>query len=124
MKSASWVCISRYTFRMKLLVWLSAIAGAAGLAYWFRSWRAREAQRSRASEERFASLMAQAMVPAKPDAAPQRLLLEAAAKAGEAGEPVLSIQLYARLLARYPECAFASQARAAVEEQKKKLSKA
>ena len=34
--------------------------------------------------------------------AQQKLLFEAAAKAGEAGEPVLSIQLYARLLARYP----------------------
>ena len=45
------------------------------------------------------------------------------AKAGEAGEPVLSIQLYARLLARYPESAFAAQARAAVEAQKQKLAK-
>jgi hypothetical protein len=109
---------------MKPVVWLLAIAAAAGLAFWFRSWRGREAERRRASEERVASFMAQAMVRAKPDAAPQRLLFEAAAKAAEAGEPVLSIQLYARLLARYPESAFAAQARAAVEEQKKKLSKA
>ena len=56
--------------------------------------------------------------------AKQRLLFDAAAKAGEAGEPVLSIQLYARLLARYPDSAFASQARAAVEAQKKNLAKA
>jgi hypothetical protein len=55
--------------------------------------------------------------------AKQRLLLEAAAKAGEAGEPVLSIQLYARLLARYPDSAFAAQAREAVEAQKKNLPK-
>jgi hypothetical protein len=58
------------------------------------------------------------------DLAKQRLLFDAAAKAGEAGEPVLSIQLYARLLARYPDSAFASQARAAVEMQKKNLTKA
>ena len=58
------------------------------------------------------------------DLAKQRLLFDAAAKAGEAGEPVLSIQLYARLLARYPDSAFASQARAAVEAQKKNLTKA
>jgi hypothetical protein len=67
--------------------------------------------------------------PAQPPAevkalARQKLLLEAAAKAGEAGEPVLSIQLYARLLARYPESGFAAQARAAVEAQKKNLAKA
>jgi len=56
--------------------------------------------------------------------AKQRLLFDAAVKAGEAGEPVLSIQLYARLLARYPDSAFSSQARAAVELQKKNLTKA
>jgi hypothetical protein len=45
-------------------------------------------------------------------------------KAGEAGEPALAIQLYARLLARYRRRRFAAQARAAVEAQKKKLGKA
>lgn len=58
------------------------------------------------------------------DLAKQRLLFDAATKAGEAGEPVLSIQLYARLLARYPDSTFASRARAAVELQKKNLTKA
>ena len=53
----------------------------------------------------------------------QRLLLEAASKAGEAGEPALSIQLYAKLLSRYPQSSFAEQARAAVEAQKRKLAK-
>jgi hypothetical protein len=53
----------------------------------------------------------------------QRFLLEAASKAGEAGEPALSIQLYAKLLSRYPQTSFAEQARAAVEAQKKKLAK-
>jgi len=54
----------------------------------------------------------------------QKLLLEAGAKAAEAGEPALSIQLYARLIARFPQGAFAAQARAAVEAQKQKLAKA
>jgi outer membrane protein assembly factor BamD (BamD/ComL family) len=53
----------------------------------------------------------------------QKLLFEAAAKAAEADEPVLSIQLYARLLARYPDSGFARQVRAAVEVQKKRLAK-
>jgi hypothetical protein len=52
------------------------------------------------------------------------MLLEAAAKAAEAGEPALSIQLYARLLSRFPQTVLATQARAAVEAQKKKLSTA
>jgi hypothetical protein len=54
---------------------------------------------------------------------PQKLLLEAAAKAGEAGEAALSIQLCARLLSRYPNSPLAPLARTAVEEQKKKLAK-
>jgi outer membrane protein assembly factor BamD (BamD/ComL family) len=36
---------------------------------------------------------------------------------------VLCIQLYAKLLSRYPQTSFAAQARAAVEVQKKKLAK-
>jgi hypothetical protein len=55
------------------------------------------------------------------DIALQKLLFEAAHKAGEAGEPALAIQLYARLLARYPATAFASPAREAAATQKKKL---
>jgi hypothetical protein len=56
--------------------------------------------------------------------AQQKLLFEAAHKAGEAGEPALAIQLYARLLARFPASGFADQARARVEAEKKKLAKA
>jgi hypothetical protein len=62
-----------------------------------------------------------AAAPAR-DLAPQALLFEAAAKAGEAGEPALSIQLYARLIARYPDGALVPQARAAVEAQKRRLA--
>ena len=113
------------------------IAGSAGLAFWF--WRAYQhfAERSRASDQRFASAMTDVMstkataplLPPKPaqdlaGMAQQKLLYEAASKAGEAGEPVLSIQLYARLLARYPDTTLGTQARSAVEAQKKKLTKA
>jgi hypothetical protein len=113
------------------------IAGAAGLTFWF--WRAyqRFAERSRAADQRFASAMTDVMSTSRAVApllapqppqdlaamAQQRLLYEAAAKAGEAGEAVLSIQLYARLLARYPDSTLGTQARAAVEAQKKKLTK-
>ena len=78
------------------------------------------------AEARISDFMAQVRPPAatapRPGAAPQeRLLFEAASKAGEAGEPALAIQLYARLLSRFPQSAFAEPARAAVAEQKKRL---
>jgi hypothetical protein len=114
-----------------LLLTLAAI-GVLGYAVWI--WRERLQQRERASQERFAAFMAEVKPPPVIEArkpleapsalAPQKLLFEAAAKAGEAGEPVLAIQLYARLLSRFPETAFAAQARAAIEAQKSKLAKA
>jgi hypothetical protein len=122
----------RYTFPMKTLLWLLVIGSIAGIAVWFWKARGRMRERERASEERFAAMMAQVR-PAQAPVAPvipdtslpqQRLLLEAAGKAGEAGEPALSIQLYARLLSRFPDTQFAAQARAAVEGQKKKLKAA
>jgi len=71
------------------------------------------------------SLVPAGAVPAAGDGlAQQKLLFEAAHKAGEAGESALAIQLYARLLARYPASALAPQARAAVEALKRKLGKA
>jgi hypothetical protein len=120
---------------MKVLTWLLVFAAIGVLGYAFWTWRQRWLERQRAAEERFESFMAQAKpVPpslekTKPVEAPstvpqQRLLFEAAAKAGEAGEPALSIQLYARLLARYPESALGAQARAAIEAQKQRLAKA
>jgi hypothetical protein len=124
---------------MRQLVWILLIGIVAGLVYGLMVMRRRWAERERASEERFAAFMSKSLpqangAKAPPLAAPapktdaaashqQLLLLEAASKAGEAGEAALSIQLYARLLARYPDSALAVQARAAVEAQKKKLGK-
>jgi hypothetical protein len=121
---------------VKTISWLILVAVAAGIGFAFWRWRRLEEERNRTAEERLRSFVAQAApstqtapaVQAMPlvDAGSlqqQRLLLEAASKAGAAGEAVLSIQLYARLLSRYPQSSFAAQARAAVEEQKKKLAK-
>src|SRR5882762_2470732 len=105
MKPASSVCIGRYTFRVKALGWFIFIVSLAVVAYALVRWRKRWQEHQRIAQARFAQFMAQA-----------RLLLEAAGKAGEAGEPALAIQLYARLLSRFPQTAFAAQARAAVAE--------
>jgi hypothetical protein len=124
---------------MKVLTWLVALGAIGVVGYLLWTWRQRWLDHKRASEERLAAFMAQAKPGAVPAAssAPtppakivdntlpqQKLLFEAAAKAGEAGEPVLAIQLYARLLARFPDSAFAAEARSAVEAQKQKLAKA
>jgi hypothetical protein len=128
---------------MKPMIWFIVLASVAGVVYGLWRVRAKWEERNRASEERFAGFIAQALpggalaapkaaepmtVPpivaeakANHEIAMQRLLLEAASKAGEAGEPALSIQLYAKLLSRYPKSTFAQQARAAVDTQKKKL---
>jgi len=132
---------------MKSVFWLLLFAFAATaigvVRYSLRKWQ----ERKRAEEERQAKFVAATTAavnpnsaaplpaplpataagsaPAAPnDLAQQKLLFEAAHKAGEAGEPALAIQLHGRLLARYPATAFADQARAAVETLKKKLVKA
>ena len=130
---------------MKAFAWLLFIGALAGIA--FSLWKARRAfaEKRRASEERYASFLisTQAAGPrtappagaTSPPATPppatpaspvapgpaQRLLYEAAAKAAEAGEPALAIQLYARLLSRFPDGPVAEMARAAAESQKRKL---
>ena len=120
-----------------LVAWTLVVLIAAGIGYLF--WRAygQWLERQRAAEARMASFVAEAKH-ATPAAAPEgiaappppresvaeRLLFEAAGKAALAGEPVLAIQLYARLLARYPASVLGEPARAAVAEQKKKLPKA
>jgi len=106
------------------------MASIAAFAYTLVRWRQRWAEREKASEARFAELLAQARPAAPPrmasvagPAREERLLLDAAGKAGEAGEPALAIQLYAKLLSRFPQTTFAAQARSAVAEQKKRLAK-
>jgi hypothetical protein len=141
MKSASWVCTGGYTFRVKTFGWLIAAAAIAFLGYALWRWRERWHEHRRASEERLAAFIAAARpaaAPAPPPVAPepppaqpapdaalavQKMLFEAAAKAADAGEPALSIQLYARLIARFPRSAFIEQARGAVQAQKERLAK-
>ena len=118
---------------MKLFFWLIVLATIGGIVYFFARWRRQWAERQQEADARMMSLIVQARPPAPagaarmapaPAAPQERLLLDAAAKAGEAGEAVLSIQLYAKLLSRYPQTSFAAQARSAVEAQKKRLAKA
>ena len=139
---------------MKVFAWLLLIACFGSLWWGVARWRKRLHERDVASEARFATLLAQAKggaAPASPGAAKpaapvpptispapaspppiapgavareERLLVDAATKAGDAGEPVLAIQLYARLLSRYPQTSFAAYARNAVAELKKKVAKA
>ena len=110
-----------------MISWLVFIVLAAMFGYAVWHFRCQAAERERAAAERLASFMAQSLPAAQPAAQPESqpasLLMEAAAKAGQAGEAALSIQLYARLLARYPDTSFAGLARAAVEEQKKRLAR-
>jgi predicted Zn-dependent protease len=126
MKSASWVCTGGYTFRVKTVLWLLALAALGLFAYAMWRWRERWRERQRTSEARMAELLAQARAPTPPDPTltQQRLLFEAAVKTGDAGEPALSIELYGRLLARFPQSPFATQARSAIDAQKRRLAKA
>ena len=125
---------------MTIMFWLVVVVFAAvvvGLVWYIR----RKAEERRFAEEArvaaFVSSLGAAVPPSAPnpataqppsslsnDIAQQKLLFESAHKAGEADEPALAIQLYARLLARYPATTFAGPAREAVEAQKKKLPKA
>ena len=111
---------------MKALGWFIFIAAIGALAYAIAQWRKRWDERQRMAEARIADFIAQARPTAAapaPAAAPEeRLLLDAAGKAHEAGEPALAMQLYARLIARFPQGSCAGQARAAVGELKKKLA--
>jgi hypothetical protein len=124
---------------MKQALWFIVVALGAGGLGWLWHGHRKWSERLRAEEHRMASFMADAVksadrngapapavAPALPASAPapqEKLLFEAAARAGEAGEPALAIQLYARLIARYPDSALAGQARAGVEAQKRKLAK-
>jgi hypothetical protein len=127
------------------MFWLVVLVSAAAMVWIVARIRRTAKEREQAEAARAANLLAEFVqtagptgavpaaspVPGLPPATPvpatgnglaqQKLLFDAAHKAGEAGEPALSIQLYARLLSRYPATAFANPAREAMEAQKKKL---
>ena len=119
---------------MRGLSWFIILGSVIGIGWYLhRLWR-QFAERQEAAESRMMNIVAEArpvMAPVLPPigAAPasgtqapeERLLFDAAGKAGQAGEPALSIQLYAKLLSRYPHSILVAQARTAVEEQKKKI---
>ena len=132
MTTAFWLVLTGFAAACACLVWLS-------LGKWQARQRAEEARiasflagaSGAASKEELANAAGTLPLPAAAigppqgnDLAQQKLLFEAAEKAGEAGEAALAIQLYARLLARYPASALTGHARAAAETQKKKLLKA
>lgn len=129
---------------MKMGFWLLVVAAAVAFGLMLRLAYTRWQARQQAEEERAAAFFTQmtgaaaarnappkAPATTAPAAAPapvdevamQRLLFDAAHKAGEAGEAVLAIQLYGRLLARFPTTSFAEPARAAAAALKKKLVK-
>ena len=130
---------------MRSLAWF-IVLGTIGVIVWYLARLRRQfAERHEAAEARMVTLIAEVrpatppgLAPTPPVLAPtpaaeaapaageapqERLLFDAARKAGEAGEPVLAIQLYAKLLSRFPKTIFTTRARSAVEEQKKKLAK-
>jgi len=123
---------------MNTLFWLVVAAFAAALIGMVWYIRRKAEERKLAEEARVAAFVsglaampkgAAPAPPVPPTAAPangvalQKLLFEAAHKAGEAGEPALAIQLYARLLSRFPATGFAEPARAAVAALHKKVVK-
>ena len=123
---------------MKTLFWLVVLVSIVMAVLVIRHIVRKQAARQRAEEARAAELLAvvAANRPAAPPAteatpapAPanglvqQKLLFEAALKAGEAGEPALSLQLFERLIARFPQSGLADQARAAAQVQKDRLAR-
>jgi len=125
---------------MRGLAWFIVLGIIVGIVWYLTRLRRQFAERQEAAEARLMTLVAEArpLTAAAPRLAPvpvaeaappaaeapqERLLFDAAHKAGEAGEPVLAIQLYAKLLSRFPKTIFTARARSAVEEQKKKLAK-
>ena len=124
---------------MTFLFWLVVAAFAATLAasVWYIRRKAEERRLAeQAREAAFVSSLGAVVRPSAPQAAAiqppplpagdvalQKLLFDAAHKAGEAGEPGLAIQLYERLLARFPATSFADPARAAVATLNRKMAK-
>ena len=126
---------------MRGLAWFIAVGAIFGIVWYLMRLRRQFAERQEAAEARMMTLVAQVRptvaapllapapaptaqpAPAAAEAPQERLLFDAAHKAGEAGEPALAIQLYAKLLSRFPKTILTARARRGVEEQKKKLAK-
>jgi hypothetical protein len=126
---------------MRGLAWFIVLGTIVGIVWYLMRLRRQFAERQEAAEARMMTLMTQvrpttaaaplltpvptgeAAAPPAAEAPQERLLFDAAHKAGEAGEPALAIQLYAKLLSRFPKTIFTARARSGVEEQKKKLAK-
>jgi len=125
---------------MRGLAWFIVLGAICGIVWYLMRLRRQFTERQEAAEARMMNLMVQARpataaaplltpvptaeaAPPAAEAPQERLLFDAAHKAGEAGEPALAIQLYAKLLSRFPKTIFTARARSGVEEQKKKLAK-
>ena len=126
---------------MRGLVWLIVIGTIGGIVWYLMRLRRQFTERQEEAEARMMTMVAQVRpmtagaplltpaptlptaeaAPPAAEAPQERLLFDAAHKAGEAGEPALAIQLYAKLLSRFPKTIFTARARAGVEEQKKKI---
>ena len=123
---------------MRGLAWFIVLGTIGGIVWYLMRLRRQFAERQEEAEARMMSIVAQArpmsaaapvlapiptaeVAPPAAEAPQERLLFDAAHKAGEAGEPALAIQLYAKLLSRFPKTIFTARARAGVEEQKKKI---
>src|SRR5690349_20053389 len=90
MKSASSVCMRRYTFPVKAILWLSVIGSIGGIAFLFWKASQRIAAKRQAAEQRMVEFMVQAKPAVAPAVAPvvaapsevptQKLLFDAAGK--------------------------------------------
>src|ERR1044072_1299825 len=70
MKSASWVCMCRYTFCMKIVIWLLGVAAIGVFVYGLVKWRRRSEEPRRPSEEGRPGMMAELLAPANSRPAP------------------------------------------------------
>lgn len=122
---------------MTTVLWLVIAALLGGIGY--LAWRAldKARERERTEEARFAAFIQERKPAPMPEALPaapaaaappasnpqEKALFEAANKAAEAGEPALALQLYQRLLERFPAGEFAPGARMAIDLHKSRRAR-
>jgi TolA-binding protein len=122
---------------MTTVVWLVIAGCVGGIAY--LAWRAldKARERERTEEARFAAFIQAGKPTTAPVAPPpalasappaasnpqEKALFEAANKATEAGEPQLALQLYQRLVERFPAGEFAPGARMAIDLHRSRRAK-